>query len=334
MSTPTPLIFNYVTRDIANITGSFLEPQDWINVSKAGKGTRDLFKALGPTKMTIKITEMLLKAVFEGDPEKVKAILAFSRSNNASFKFNECIVLKRVKGKEEYESKSQKVMVCKREWKSISPLEAAAWAGDIFLLMELLNFLPEAFKTTAAEQLKRILDKTATGENGDFLAPFIDVLKAYEKYNTQYDALYVAKAWKKLCELWLDIGKCQRLLPNYGLQEFCDVKPHSPLPTFAEAPKRSLRLREDGDVDLDALGVLYTLYKGMCNGGYMLTAEKVRGWRSAPVRDFLAMSKFIKVRTSELERIIKWLLDPKAPLWVLKDASKDTQNSHNRCVIS
>ena len=270
-----------------------------------------------------------------GKENKDKASSASADKSNTSTNSNtpirsqskKCPVLTRTCGREEYislqkiDNEHQKVdensrivrdkktgklvkIVCKRKWGHISPLEAAALSGDNFLVNILLEQVPPHLKREAALQLRGVLNRTGYAENGGYLAPYKALIKAYEEYTSQIGALKRANKWGELQRLWLQrIGLSQRLLPTYGLQEFCDEKPHSPVPLFNLPPRRSCVFYDESSVDLDAVGISYSIYKGR-RGGW---AGAGRGWAAvvAAGQDLAAFSRLIEVRTSELSNIIE-----------------------------
>ena len=257
---PLPPILNKFNIDLAENAGSFMTAQDLGRASTACSDTKKLFE----TSLAEKREEELLKHVLKANPKKVKEILASIHCGKETKEVKECIVLKRKQGKEEYFSNSYQKMICIREWQSISPLEAAAWAGDNFLVQELLKHVPKELYPEAAKQLQAIRDRKDTEENGGYLAPFTALLKAYKEYTDRYNApLDAQDDLKTLNELWLTrIGACQRRLSAYGLQEFCDKKLQNPIPEFKKEPERTCILCDNSEVDLDSCGSIYSLYKG------------------------------------------------------------------------
>ena len=161
MSTPKPLppILNKFILNTANLAGAFLDSKDLASISTACSGTRALFKKPRQDKKAAELLRQVLKA----NPTKVKAMLASIKQEKTSHKSieskesketSECLVLKRTQGKEEYQSKNTGEMICIRAWKNISPLEAAAWCGDNFLVKELLQHIPKELYPTAASHFK------------------------------------------------------------------------------------------------------------------------------------------------------------------------------------
>lgn len=218
------------------------------------------------------------------------------------------------KHKNEQDKKASKI-VRKRKWKAISPLEAAAWCGDNFLVQILLEYVPLKQKKEALEQLEGILNRKATEENGGYLAPYNALMQAYEKYINSHEVMEgtatmskeaAAEMQKELDRLWLQIGACHRLLPAYGLQEFCDKKPHDPVPDYAKEPSRGYLVNENASLDLDALGVKYSLFKK--EGDHeACTCSNGIGIRWSAGSDHAAIRHLLEVRTSELKNIIKSL---------------------------
>lgn len=334
MSTPKSLILYKLSKEsTARITGSFLDTQDLINVSKTCRQTRKLFQPL----WAVKIAQTLLKHVLNADPKKVKEILDIIQSR--SKEFNECIILMRVSVREETWSKSQKKMIVKREWNKINAIEAAALSGNTFLLNRLLLYISKELRPMAAVQLQDILKRGPDAENGVYLAPFKTLINAYQNYLDQY--LIDRNNYEVLNCLWLKIGTCQSLLPAHGLQVFCDQKPHHPiLPnTFKNEPKRRCLIpynpdddEYECDLDVGGLGIDYSLFKGS------LWSIRTRSWSyvtSTAISDAFpfdleAIRRLCEVRKSELEYIIKFFLSSASQV---ENNSEDSIHTRDLCVI-
>lgn len=349
MSTPNPFPskgnnpkLNTLPRVLANLTGSFLALRDLTRVSTTCKDTLVLFRK----PLEDKIAEELLQQVLNANPQKVLAILTSFRPRLDG----NSIILKQVRGKEESWSKSQNKMILKRTWNNgISPLEAAAWGGDNFLVKLLLKYLPNKQNLIAAEQLIGIKNRKATDENGGYLAPFKALDNAYKEYLESFEALYAARNWNKLNALWLAMGLYQGYLCTYGLQEFFDEKPHDPTPLFNKEPKRSCLFSDNSEVDIGSLGVNYSLYKvagaaGVATAAGAWEAMSAKGWDRALFLDAAACRRLCEVRTSELDKIIELLIKPEqayvennAPIDASSNmlaSSESSEKNSQRCVIS
>jgi hypothetical protein len=240
-------------------------------------------------------TEMLLQAVLDAKPDYVELFV------RDALTIHECIILKKVSGKEEYYSKCEDKVICKREWKSISPLQGAALMGDNFIVKKLLQYIPNHLQNDAAKQLQHVLDRKNSDENGSYLAPFKTLINAYTEYNEHFGILYHANKWDKLNELWTTIAESQRLLPAYALQEFTNHIPFKPIPNFDVAPNRyGMGLTNCSQLDLGMLSskYLYALYKSHLNG-----AQYECQLDGKP--DCAAIERLYEIRKSELKNIIK-----------------------------
>ena len=128
---------------------------------------------------------------------------------------------------------------CGRKWTSVSPLEYAAWIGDMFMVKMLLDHVAQEGKVQALAQLINVRDMGL--ENGPRMAPFLALIDAYEHYESRYttNEYYTERdryVGRKLC--WK-----QYELSYFGLQWLCDDQPFYPnLPAFDRAPRRSFIL--------------------------------------------------------------------------------------------
>jgi hypothetical protein len=113
--------------------------------------------------------------------------------------------------------KSAGIEPCKRTWKSVSPLEFAAWIGDDTLLSKLLNHIPQEGWQKALKQL-RTVQKTGS-EHGRFMAPFHTLLETYNhiKVDCITNQDYINT-----------IGQLQFQLSIFGLQWLFDAAPFDP----------------------------------------------------------------------------------------------------------
>lgn len=290
----------------AVLTGTLLKTAELSQLHRSNKRLKtDLQASMNDKK---KASE-LLDIVF--NKPSCKSVKEWLEKNKLST--GKSFALVRTNGQEIYFSKRQNKMIVKRTRPDISPLEAAAISGDNFLVRTLLAFVPYNQKQEAALQLQRIRNSK------EYLEPFYTLQKAYKEFIEQYPILTAAHKGKKRDMLELQIGLCQRLLPTYGIQEYNDDKPFSPLPSFDKEPKRSCLYGDNSDVDLDHLGSSCILYKGLaarCAAGALWCAWRVQGRgavRGAGVSrlDSAAISHLCEARASELDSIIKSLLNSK-----------------------
>jgi hypothetical protein len=335
MSTPNPTPLWIAKPPLSKLpqvlgthTGSFADTKDLSSAYQASKGCQWLFSQALIEKKEKKLAAELLRHVFDANPKAVQEFLAQIPPNL------KCIILIKSCANEGYYSKKQEKMVCTRTWPEVSPLEAAALTGDNFLVLELLAYMLKrlrhqavdvqtSLRLQAAAQLEAILNRLETAENGDYLAPFKALIKAYQEFIKEYPALYAADNWAKIDELWDFVGEMQQRLSTYGLQEFCDEKPFSPLPNFKQAPTRSCLL--DGEaLDLDSIGAgsFMALYKAGDGAGGVRGVRGVRRWCGGARLDLAAISRLCEARPLELRNIIKSLREP---MLVAEDVSMDTE---------
>lgn len=347
MSTPNPLppILRQA-KSTAMLTSYYLNTSDLSRLSAACKNYQNLFKNIMADRK--RASELLSIVLNSPDSKTVQEFFAkiqlennlvlasenksngannkafapknkLRASNNKSTSNNplnsnkyKSIVLIRTYGSEKYYSKEQKSDKCKRQWEHISSLEAAAIAGDNFLVKTLLSFVPKNQLYKARIQLQ------AVRKSIHYLASYKALMIAYKEYVKHSDNplsdLYPNLYLDKLRDLWLQgIGICQFLLPVYGLQEFCDNKTFHPLPNFKQEPIRKCYLENDIELDLDKVGKSVALYKGnraRCRA--LEPRSSCLGGRWLFEQDSLAIEKFCEVRTIELDEIIDSL--PKPPI--------------------
>lgn len=306
MSTPKTSLSPILNqaKDMLTFQTSFLEVKELASLTQSCKQFHTQFsKALFNKKKA----SILLKHVFDADPKKVQEFLSIEPKYVGK---DECVVLtKSCCLNEGYVQPGSKETSQKRVWKNISPLEAAAWCGDNFLVKELLAYVPETQHYKAAKQLQSILDRKETEENGIYLAPIRDLIKAYKTY---MQTISIAEQARLSNPLWTEIGAAQCRLPVYGLQEFCDKKSFNPVPDFNSEPSRSCLCKpalEDMPIlDADSRLSNNVLYKVsndfVC---YILHGEYAY---HICEHDSAAFIHLCEVRTSELREIIKKLANP------------------------
>ncbi len=214
---------------------------------------------------------------------------------------------------------------------SFSALQRISSYGDFFLAEELLTYLPEEANSIAAAQLKEVVTRN------DFLAPYRNLINGYKEFNIQYDAQLdrnnLTRSKELLKKPWLDlIGKRQRLLPEFALQQFCSTTPlgighgfyyglhGNILTTFDHAPERRFcqlydRITEGGrqyiSLNRKSLGVDFALYRGNEYFGARHVAEGAGRGGAACLwwLDLDALKHLCKVIESKFGIIIK-RLDP------------------------
>lgn len=88
----------------------------------------------------------------------------------------------------------------KRQWKSVSPLEYAAWSGNSELVARYLSMLPNQCGPLALQQLKKVKAKGV--EHGEYLATFNQLISTYASFQ-QGDAASLIQYRKKVGEAQL-----------------------------------------------------------------------------------------------------------------------------------
>ncbi len=153
----------------------------------------------------------LLAYVMNGMPDESQQQL--QSSANPSH-----LILTKISGKEK----------CGREWKSVSALEFACWAGDFHLVKLLLQSVAKEDIEEAMMQIMNVVEHGT--EHGIMLSPYHALLDAYAKYNAAPNSTENFKA----------IARQQFMLPIVGLQYFCDPEYISKFPLPVTAPKREI----------------------------------------------------------------------------------------------
>ena len=218
---------------------------EWLMIAEKEKPRWLTFFAVASSD---KKSGKLLQHVMDGDYAAAEALLK-SINNPAS------IVVDRVYGKEENE----------RKWQAISPLEFAAWAGDVTdedegkgMLNLLLQYVSAELRQTALQQLCDIKEKLT--QHGEFLAPYKKLIACYDAFITH------CSSWTREQQIHYCIkliGYAQKRLPRVGMQEFCAPLPFDPMPEFKRAPSRTCKLISGVDLlvgpssDLSWLCFLY-----------------------------------------------------------------------------
>ena len=152
------------------------------------------------------LTEKLLENVMRSIPFLVRKLIG----KGATLAPDYCIIT----------MKSAGVEAERREWKSVSPLEFAAWSGDIEIIDLLLKAIPSEYKPIALKQLSEV--KTKGLEHGKFLAPIYALIEAH----TTFEAKYKTKNVNERRAYCINtIGNLQIKLTNFGLDWLCDNNP-------------------------------------------------------------------------------------------------------------
>jgi hypothetical protein len=281
--------------DIIETTGSYLDTKNLANLSISCRAYQGLFKK----PLEQRKPETLLRHVVDANPKKVKTLLDLFDS-----KKNQDLVLQKTNGAER----------CGRKWTNISSLEAAALLGDMFMVKDLLDFVPRNLKSEAAAQLSHALEKKETSENAGYLTPYRKLIRAYEDYIDRYDDLYSAGDWQEINRLWIEgVGIAQRMLPIVGLQEICNERLFAQSPRFSEPPTREY---QQCKINFNSLGVDFALYHGKYNGkiSEIHMGAAFGNWSQYAQNDLLVINNLCEKRTQQLHLFIEQLLNPEMDL--------------------
>ncbi len=244
MSIPKHLIFT-LPKDLINLYTSFLGRKDLLALKWGSKACsndhEDQWRAAE-----------LLHYVLNIDEEKKKRILELINKPSLG---SQSFILIKAQGFVEYNSSKQKKVIPRAQFNNVSPLEAAALCGDFFLVQLLSDAVPKNQKHSAGLQLQEIRKRS------DFLAPFPTLVKAYHEYNIHLKKVQRFKGLDFLTHIQIEkelreqIGESQKKISNYGLQVFCNLVTHDPLPDFTIEPLRKCIMWDKSDLDLDSIGI-------------------------------------------------------------------------------
>ncbi len=142
-----------------------------------------------------------------------------------------------------------------RQW-LVSPLEFAAWSGDIYTTIMLIESLPLeiATLTHALTQLRNIMHRANGLEHGIFMTPFHLLRHQYSAYRARHEEGHQrpytqTERRSEFCR----IGELQKQLPLYGLQAICHPTAHGKSSSFDCEPNRDCQLVGDFILDTDDL---------------------------------------------------------------------------------
>jgi hypothetical protein len=277
--------FYSAPREIIHYVSSFLDKQSLSQFCQTSYRLYTLFKPF-PTP------NLLLRHVMDAEPLETENFLKEQQPRSDE----NCIVLKRATELER----------CNRKWQAVSPLEFAAWAGDTEIVQMLLRAVPKTAQRSALKQLEDLLEKGT--EHGKHLAAYDSLIAVYEvfiEYNiARINIEHRNRYWRQ------GIGRKQLLLPIVGLQQICDKEPFAPLPSFYRPPERSCILSNGSSLMplfRSGLGSSFALFKGRREEGMREGAVPIAGVSIECNDDIAALRHLCKVRTQELEEIIKQL---------------------------
>lgn len=187
------LTYQNLNNDIYEHIGSYLNACDILRYSAVNNHHFNLFQVPRAELITQKLFPSLLSA-----SRSIKQKLL-------QINHSQCVPLFKTSGTEEND----------RKWKNISPLQFAAWSGDLELLLFYTNYIIKYYPKEcllAAQQLQDVKDGKL--EHGSALAPYLDLIKAYSQYVVEYNRGTPGQKKK----FWIEeIGGKQLQLPKIGL---------------------------------------------------------------------------------------------------------------------
>ena len=207
-----PLQLESFSQSVTNFITSFLDTSSVIQLSQSSKHFHKNELLKKNISFRLKITD-LLRCIFFAEPKLVEEFFNHD-SNHLS---NPSLVLARGEGLEYLHSLNHvktDIMI----WKHLSPLEAAAWRGDNFIVKMLLKFVPKDQLGLAIDQLRNIIERSELSENGGYLAPYYSAYKAFCKYAEEFPKANSEGNFSSLTELADLAWNAHRNLPKNGLQ--------------------------------------------------------------------------------------------------------------------
>ena len=135
--------------DLTRLTGSFLDEAGLAEFCKTARFVH--VACQDDMAERRKVREELLPHVFNADPAAVQAFFTMPSSDPK-------MVLTKTSFREGYQSQKHKKFICFRDWKGVSPLQAAALCLDHFLVIKLLAYIvrDNALRKEAIKQLEEV----------------------------------------------------------------------------------------------------------------------------------------------------------------------------------
>lgn len=278
---------------------------------------------------TLRKQDILLKHVANADYEAVNAFLNI-HDNQTPYALQ----------------KGKVIDYSGRHFKSISPIQYAAWALDSTMLKKLASSLtsPEQNALAAAQimELKEGMPFTLTNTPRKMAHYDID---AYINCLTQFVKLYKKMTTEQRTKFWIEvIGKHQREVPANLAQEYCRKdRAFKPVPDFSQPNHKdcSMKLLFNNNIsckeitwyplpeDNKGLGVQYAIARGWAKEAVAFGSFDGLGNARAHVRgeaDLDALIAYKEQRMLEIERIVSEDL--------LGEITPDHSNHHKSgCVI-
>ncbi len=271
MSSCPPSITS-LNNNLMKLESSFLDIKSLAELARTSRFLRDSLRKL------LKASELLdcVVNINEESRKRIQELLEEEKINRADvFSLNlKSIMLIRTYGRVRYFSSKQRKIAYRDVFLDFSPLQAAADCGDFFLVDLFKDALPDNQKYAAGIQLKKILERK------DYLLSFYNLHFAYQKFLIVFPKLEAAAKWRTIRKQWEIVAELQKKLPNFGLQVFCNVVTHVPVPDFTREPKRRMLLYYDRkDLDLDSMGngTGLGLFKGRGTGAQLWSASESAG---------------------------------------------------------
>lgn len=187
-----------------------------------------------------------------------------------------------------------------RKWKSISPLQYAAWAGDMPLVDKFMDLLPKEHLAVAIKQLKEVIDEGM--EWGPFLLAIYLVIDAYKEHSKYF------KKWttEERDYHWVhEIGKAQ-LNSVVNLLQFMCSRVSLNIPDF-QSPNRKSILTAKLDLGCDSpLGSTHAIFDGILSKESLeVLPQNSLYFKKAS--DAYLLQQFCEIRRKQLKYLIAQL---------------------------
>lgn len=186
-----------------------------------------------------------------------------------------------------------------RLWKSISPLQYAAWAGDLPLAEKFVRLLPDDHLLDALAQLKEVKDEGM--EWGPFLLPASMILDAYKEHSRHFDK------WSKTerNRHWVrEVGKAQ-LNSVVNLLQFMlpPIRSSLNMPDFNKPNRRAIQTAKLDLGPNSLLGSTCAIFSGILSKETLEILPKSSTFFEK-ASDTHLVKRFCEVRTKELKELI------------------------------
>lgn len=204
---------NEVPNTIQKYIGSFLDINSRTKFSLSSRWFHFLFKDDEEL-----LLHRILYYVFQADLKKLENLCKLPP-------FDGNILLKKSSYRERGFSLRPGQNTFSREWKEISPIKAAAYSANNFLLRKLLSFLPKNNSNTI-QQLQEVLD------DKDYLLPYRELIRMHQTHSPifffttrirtgQYTTARVLEHGSEDRKKWLqEFSAVQERLPIYGIKKY------------------------------------------------------------------------------------------------------------------